>query len=134
MSTEEKPPYATPYEWIGGDDTVKALVERFYDLMDLEPQYAALRAAHGNELANARQKLYWFLCGWLGGPQHYTDRFGHPRLRMRHMPFRIGIKERDQWLACMNQAMQEVGVDPVLRKRLNQSFFQTADWMRNVGA
>jgi hemoglobin len=134
MSTEEKPPYATPFEWIGGDETVKALVERFYDLMDLEPQYAALRAAHGNELANARQKLYWFLCGWLGGPQHYTDRFGHPRLRMRHMPFRIGVKERDQWLACMNQAMQEVGVDPVLRERLSQSFFQTADWMRNVGA
>jgi hemoglobin len=134
MSIEDKPSYATPFEWIGGEETVKALVERFYDLMDLEPQYAALRAAHGTELANARQKLYWFLCGWLGGPQHYTDRFGHPRLRMRHMPFRIGVKERDQWLACMNQAMQEVGVDPVLRERLSQSFFQTADWMRNVGA
>ena len=133
MSIEEKSP-STPFEWIGGEDTVKALVERFYDLMDLEPQYAALRAAHGNELANARQKLYWFLCGWLGGPQHYTDRFGHPRLRMRHMPFRIGVKERDQWLACMDQAMQEVGVDPVLRERLKESFFQTADWMRNVGA
>lgn len=134
MSTEEKPPHATPFEWIGGDATVKALVERFYDLMDLEPQYAQLRAAHGSDLASARQKLYWFLCGWLGGPQHYTDRFGHPRLRMRHMPFRIGIKERDQWLACMNQAMQEVGVDPVLRERLSQSFFQTADWMRNSPA
>lgn len=134
MQTQDKPPFATPFEWIGGEDKVKALVERFYDLMDLEPGYADLRAAHGSELAHAREKLFWFLCGWLGGPQHYTSRFGHPRLRMRHMPFRIGLKERDQWLACMDQAMGEVGIDPVLRERLNQSFFQTADWMRNVGA
>ena len=131
MQIQDKPPSGTPFEWIGGEAKVKALVERFYDLMDLEPGYAQLRAAHGTELASAREKLFWFLCGWLGGPQHYTDRFGHPRLRMRHMPFRIGIAERDQWLACMDQAMGEVGVDPVLRERLKQSFFQTADWMRN---
>jgi hemoglobin len=101
--------------------------------MDLEPKYAALRAAHGGQLDNARQRLFWFLCGWLGGPQHYTERFGHPRLRARHMPFAIGITERDQWLACMDQAMQETGVDGPLRQRLLQSFFQTADWMRNQG-
>jgi len=83
-------------------------------------------------LTEARDKLFWFLCGWLGGPSHYTERFGHPRLRMRHMPFAIGILERDQWLACMDQAMTEVGVDPALQQRLNNSFFQTADWMRNT--
>ena len=125
---------ATPFEWIGGEAQVKALVERFYDLMDLEPQYAALRAVHAPSLDSAREKLFWFLCGWLGGPSYYTDRFGHPRLRMRHMPFRIGIRERDQWLACMDQAMGEVAVPAELRERLRQSFFQTADWMRNVGA
>jgi hemoglobin len=134
MQIEDKPPFDTPFEWIGGEDKVKALVERFYDLMDLEPQYTALRASHGSDLFDARQKLHWFLCGWLGGPQHYTERFGHPRLRARHMPFKIGILERDQWLACMNQAMLETGVDEGLRTRLNNSFFQTADWMRNVGA
>jgi hemoglobin len=123
----------TAFEIIGGEEKVKALVERFYDLMDLEPGYSALRAVHGTELAHAREKLFWFLCGWLGGPQHYTDRFGHPRLRARHLPFRIGIRERDQWLACMDQAMGETGVDETLRARLNESFFQTADWMRNVG-
>jgi len=132
MQSAEQQPHATPFDWIGGEAQVHALVERFYDLMDLEPKYAALRAAHGNDLARARQHLFWFLCGWLGGPQHYTDRFGHPRLRMRHMPFKIGILERDQWLACMDQAMGEVGVDAELRTRLNQSFFQTADWMRNT--
>lgn len=131
MEQQQSP--ATPFEWIGGEDTVKALVERFYDLMDLEPGYADLRAAHGSTLESARQKLFWFLCGWLGGPQHYTDRFGHPRLRARHLPFAIGIRERDQWLACMDQAMGDVGVDPQLRERLKGSFFQTADWMRNKG-
>jgi hemoglobin len=132
MQSEEKPPQDSPFEWIGGEDKVKALVERFYDLMDLEARYAALRAVHGSELERARQHLFWFLCGWLGGPQHYTDRFGHPRLRMRHMPFKIGVLERDQWLACMDQAMGEVVVPEDLRSRLRNSFFQTADWMRNT--
>ena len=132
MPPVEKPQPATPFDSIGGEARVHALVERFYDLMDLEPGYAALRAAHGSDLAKARQHLFWFLCGWLGGPQHYTDRFGHPRLRARHMPFPIGILERDQWLACMDQAMAETGVPPALRERLKDSFFQTADWIRNT--
>jgi hemoglobin len=121
----------TPYARLGGDAAVRALVDRFYDLMDLEPGYARLRAVHGNELTHARDKLYWFLSGWLGGPNHYIDRFGHPRLRARHLPFAIGQVERDQWLECMNQALVEQGVDEDLRLRLVQAFFQTADWMRN---
>ncbi len=124
---------ATPFDWIGGETRVKALVERFYDLMELDPAYAELRAAHGSDLATARDKLFWFLCGWLGGPSYYTDQFGHPRLKMRHMPFSIGILERDQWLSCMDQAMGETGVPDALRERLRTSFFQTADWMRNRG-
>ena len=138
QQAEETPPFDTPFAWLGGEERVKALVERFYDLMELEPGYSALRAAHGSTLDNARQRLFWFLCGWLGGPQHYTERFGHPRLKMRHLPQNsgggsIGIAERDQWLACMDQAMAETGVDEDLRARLNASFFQTADWMRNRG-
>ena len=131
MNIEEKPPFDTPFEWMGGESKVRQLVDRFYDLMDLEPQYELLRAVHGSTLDDTRDKLFWFLCGWLGGPSYFEERFGHPRLRMRHMPFSIGIAERDQWLACMDQAMTEVGVDPALHQRLNQSFFQTADWMRN---
>ena len=116
---------------LGGEATVQALVDRFYDLMDLEPAYAELRATHGSSLTESRQKLFWFLCGWMGGPDHYVERFGHPRLRMRHMPFAIGIKERDQWVACMRQAMTELNVEPVLLERLTASFMNTADWMRN---
>lgn len=130
MSTE-RPSLPNPFDQIGGEERVQALTERFYDLMDLEPAYAVLRAVHAPSLDGARQKLFWFLCGWLGGPQHYTERFGHPRLRARHLPFSIGIEERDQWLACMDQAMGEIGVEPGLRASLGKSFFQTADWMRN---
>lgn len=124
---------ATPFEWIGGEARVRALADRFYDLMDIEPAYRELRDVHGSTLDEARDKLHWFLCGWLGGPSHYEDRFGHPRLRMRHMPFKIGVVERDQWLTCMDQAMRETGVPEDLRARLKDSFFKTADWMRNTG-
>lgn len=132
MQTQDDTTQAGPFERIGGEEKVRALVDRFYDLMDLEPRYAQLRAAHGTELERARENLFWFLCGWLGGPQHYTSRFGHPRLKMRHMPFKIGIVERDQWVEAMDQAMGEVGVEPALRARLKESFMGTADWMRNT--
>lgn len=121
----------TAYERLGGAERVRAVVDRFYDLMDLEPAYAELRRVHGSDLMSARDKLAWFLSGWLGGPDLYVQRFGHPRLRARHLPFSIGIRERDQWLACMNQAMIEERVNEDLRLRLVQAFFQTADWMRN---
>jgi len=125
---------ATLFEAIGGEPAVLALVQRFYDLMDLEPAYRGLRALHPTHLEGSRDKLFWFLCGWLGGPQHYVERFGHPRLRARHMPFSIGIAERDQWMHCMKQAMGEVGIDTAFAERLATSFFNTADWMRNRGA
>jgi hemoglobin len=124
----------TPFEWIGGEDRVKALVERFYDLMELEPAYAAVRATHGSDLGGARTKTFFVFCCWVGGLQHYVERFGHPRLRMRHMGFSIGVRERDEWLACMDQAMNDCAVEQDLRRRLSASFFQTADWMRNKAA
>jgi hemoglobin len=121
----------TAFERVGGEAAVRSLVDRFYDLMDLEPAYAELRALHPTTTEGSRDKLFWFLCGWLGGPSHYTDRFGHPMLRARHLPFAIGIKGRDQWMACMVQAMQEQGFEPSLVERLREAFFKTADWMRN---
>ncbi len=123
---------ATPYERIGGDTAVRALVERFYDLMEMEPAYARVRAVHAPSLASAREKLYLFLSGWLGGPQLYVAQYGHPRLRARHLPFAIGSTERDQWLACMRRALADTGVPDDLAAPLMTAFFQTADWMRNV--
>jgi hemoglobin len=122
---------ATPYALLGGDPGVRALVDRFYDLMDLEPVYAGIRALHPGSLDGSRDKLHAFLSGWLGGPDLYVQQHGHPRLRARHLPFPIGIAERDQWMACMMSAMEELQVEAALAERLTQAFFGTADWMRN---
>ncbi len=123
----------TPFVTMGGETGVRALVDRFYDLMDLEPALAGIRQLHPTALDGSRDKLFWFLCGWLGGPAHYEQRFGHPRLRARHLPYAIGIAERDAWMACMNQAMVEQAVPQAMIDRLNAAFFNTADWMRNQG-
>lgn len=110
---------------------MRRIVDAFYDRMDTEPAYAGIRALHPPSLDGSRDKLHWFLCGWLGGPQHYVERFGHPRLRARHLPFAIGTAERDQWLGCMAQALEDCGIDAALREQLLRSLFGTADWMRN---
>lgn len=119
------------FETIGGEQGVRALVDRFYDLMALDERFAGIRAMHPVNLDSSRDKLFWFLCGWLGGPDHYQSRFGHPRLRARHLPFPIGSSERDQWLLCMAEAMRDQGIEGVLFDRLLEAFHGTADWMRN---
>ena len=129
----EASPATSAFYALGGESAVRALVDRFYDLMDLEPAYAGIRHLHPTDLGGSRDKLHWFLCGWLGGPDLYVQRFGHPRLRARHLPYAIGLAERDQWLACMAQAMGDQGIDTGLADRLAAAFFNTADWMRNKG-
>ena len=119
------------YEKIGGDVTVGKLADRFYQLMGSTPQFAELRAMHPESLQGSREKLYMFLSGWLGGPDLFVEKFGHPRLRGRHMPFSIGVKERAQWVACMVLAMEDVGIEPGIRAKLLENFFNTADFMRN---
>lgn len=122
----------TPYAALGGDAAVRALVDIFYDTMDRDSAFARVRALHKPTLDEARDKLYEFLCGWLGGPQLYVQKHGHPRLRSRHMPFAIGEAERDLWLACMKMALDERGVSGELRAFLDQRFRHVADFMRNV--
>ncbi|MEP7337957.1 MAG: group II truncated hemoglobin [Acidobacteriota bacterium] len=121
----------TLYEQIGGEAGVRKLVDRFYDLMDADPQAAGIRTLHPADLADSREKLFLFLSGWMGGPPLYVQRHGHPRLRARHLPFPIGEAERDQWLHCMNQALNEVVTEPQVRQHLANSFAQIADFMRN---
>lgn len=123
---------STVFEVVGGAERLRELVDRFYDLMDLEPQFAGLRVLHPPLLDGSRDKLTWFLSGWMGGPDLYVEKFGHPRLRARHLPFRIASAERDQWLTCMAMAMQDLALPPGLQERLLESFYQTADWMRNT--
>jgi hemoglobin len=119
------------FDLVGGDAKLRELVGRFYDLMDLDPQFAGIRALHPTSLDGSRDKFYWFLSGWMGGPSLYVERFGHPRLRARHLPYAIASNERDQWLRCMALAMNDVGMEESLQERLLHSFYETADWMRN---
>lgn len=121
----------THYERLGGAEKLRALVDRFYDLMDTEPDYWEIRKLHPQDLAGSRDKLFWFLSGWMGGPPLYVERFGHPMLRARHLPYPIGVRERDQWLACMKRAMALEGVDAGLARELARAFARTADHMRN---
>jgi hemoglobin len=128
MNEPESP---APYDVIGGEETVRRLVDRFYELMDTLPEAAPIRAMHPRDLRGSKQKLFWFLSGWLGGPQLYIERFGHPRLRMRHLPFAIGDAERDQWMLCMRRALEETIPDTETRDFLARALGRLADHMRN---
>ena len=121
----------THYERLGGEKSVRELVDRFYDLMDSRPDTSELRKIHAPDLSDARNKLFMFLSGWLGGPSLYIEKFGHPRLRQRHMPFAIGELERDQWMLCIEQAMQDMNIEMTLKKELYAAFYKTADFMQN---
>jgi hemoglobin len=124
-------PSSTPFDLLGGDVGVRRLVDRFYDLMDAAPEAATIRALHARSLKTSRDKLHLFLTGWTGGPPAYVQRYGHPRLRMRHFPFTIGTRERDEWLWCMDRALAEQDMPDELRTHLRNSFHSLADHMRN---
>ena len=99
--------------------------------MDTAPEAAHVRALHAASLKASREKLYLFLTGWTGGPPLYVAQRGHPRLRMRHFPFAIGARERDEWLWCMDRALDEHEMPDALRAQLRQRMHELADHMRN---
>ena len=119
------------YERIGGETKIRALTERFYQYMDELPEAYGIRKLHAEDLGHSTQKLYDFLVGWMGGPQLYVEKHGHPMLRRRHLPFPIGESERDQWLYCMRKALDDVIEDAGLREELFNAFVKVADHMRN---
>lgn len=119
------------YQRIGGANKVRELVQHFYHHMDALPEAYGIRKLHAESLANAEEKLFKFLSGWLGGPQLFVAEYGHPMLRRRHLPFAIGDAERDQWMLCMNLALYEVVEDKALRNELSVALTKVADHMRN---
>ena len=124
-------PSPTPFELLGGDAGVRRLVDRFYDLVDSASEARTIRALHASSLKASREKLYLYLTTWTGGPPIYTERYGHPRLRMRHFPFRIGARERDEWLWCMDRSLNEHDMPDELREQLRERLHGLADHMRN---
>lgn len=119
----------TPYEEIGGETAVRGLVEAFYDRIDAESP--RLRAMLPRDDTGSRQKLFEFLSGWLGGPPLYIERRGHPKMRLRHLPFAIGTAEAEEWLRCMGEAMDDCELDGALRHYLDTRFQQMALHMVN---
>ena len=122
---------STFYQLLGGTEKIRELVETFYDIMDADPKASPIRTLHPTDLTSSREKLFMFLAGWTGGPQLYMERYGHPRLRQRHMPFSIGEAERDQWIYCMIQAMHTLKFDDKLMQNLAEQLYGVADFMRN---
>jgi hemoglobin len=126
---------STFFELLGGEvngtENIRSLVEAFYDIMDSDPKVVTLRAMHQPDLTSAREKLFMFLTGWTGGPQLYIERYGHPMLRARHMPFPVDESARDQWMYCMIKAMHQLNFEDDLMKKLANQLYGVADFMRN---
>ncbi len=119
------------YERIGGEPTVRALAKRFYEIMDTMPEAQGVREMHPQSMAGSEEKLFMFLSGWFGGPQLFVEKHGHPRLRARHLPFKISKSERDQWMLCMVQAFDDVKIQEPMRSDVLHALLNLADHMRN---
>jgi hemoglobin len=123
-------PVLSLYTRIGGDAAIRQLVDRFYELMDELPEAYAARKIHPADLTESGNKFFDFLSGWLGGPQRYIEKHGHPMLRRRHFPYAIGPQERDEWLLCMKLALEETVADVPLRNTLYAQFAQLGEHIR----
>ena len=128
---ERDPTQSNAYDLIGGEATIRQIAQRFYQEMRTRPEAQALLAIHPPALDESEQKLFEFLSGWLGGPQLFTRRRGAPMLRARHLNFAIDDTMRDQWLLCMDAALQQTIKNAEHRRAIYQAISQLADHMRN---
>jgi hemoglobin len=119
------------FERVGGAVTIDRLVEIFYERMDVLPEAQGIRAMHQADLGSTKNVLKRYLCEWMGGPKLYSAEKGHPRLRQRHLGFRIGERERDAWLLCMSGALEETVANEQARHEIYATLAKLADWMRN---
>lgn len=122
---------ATAYDAIGGEAGTRRLANTFYDIMESDPYATELLALHPKPMDEIRQKFFEYLTGWLGGPSLYEDKYGHPRLRARHLPFTVTEQMVEQWLHCMNKALIEVVKDEQVREAIRQPITQLAQHMKN---
>ncbi|MCB1689087.1 MAG: group II truncated hemoglobin [Halioglobus sp.] len=120
----------TPYQ-ILGEDGIRQLTCAFYDIMDTLPEAAELRAMHASDLAPMKDKLADYLTGWMGGPPRYADKYGTVCMTTPHEPYHIGPKERDQWLLCMDKALEQTNASDELKDMLKVPLFRIADAVRN---
>ena len=120
----------SPYQ-ILGEDGIRRLTSTFYDVMDTLPEAKSLRAMHAQDLSPMKEKLAEYLTGWMGGPALYADRYGTVCMTSPHEPYHIGPEERDQWLLCMDKALEEMKAGEELTQMLKEPLFRIADAIRN---
>ena len=120
----------TPYQ-ILGEDGIRELTNAFYDIMDELPEAAGLRAMHAADLTPMKEKLAEYLTGWMGGPPRYADKYGTVCMTEPHEPYHIGPEERDQWLLCMDRALERIEASEELVEMLKVPMFRIADAVRN---
>ncbi len=133
-STFSPSPLDTPFARLGGEVPIRALSERFYDLMsEREPALARLHPCDddGRVSRGPRDRFTLFFIGWLGGPQDYIAQHGHPRLRMRHGNVPVDTAMRDAWMRCMRAALAEAQMSDDVRAYLDSKLADVADFMRN---
>ena len=124
----------TPYELLGGEEGVRELACAFYNVMDKRTEAADIRAMHQDNLEEIKEKLFEFLSGWMGGPRLYVEKYKTICLTEPHAPYKISTRERDAWLACMDDALDAIGTDDDLKAMLKKPMFMIADTVRNVEA
>ena len=127
-------PAQTVHQMIGGEAALARLVERFYDIIETDPEGASIHALHlkGFGLAHVRQAQFEFLSGFFGGPQYYLERMGHANLRTLHAHIEIGPAEVEAWLTCMRKAIATLGYEADVAATLMQHFTRSAQALRNT--
>jgi len=123
---------STPYEAIGGEETVKLIANRFYDIMEQDPMAEELLAIHPQPMDRIRHVFFLYLTMWLGGPNEFEKQFGHPRLRARHLGFAVTPALKRQWMYCMRKAMLQSVHDIALAEKLLEALDQLAEHMINT--
>ncbi len=120
-----------PYELLGGEDGVRRLCRAFYRDMDQSSDAKNIRRMHKQDLSEIENKFFNYMSAWLGGPPLYSDKTGGMCLTQPHRPYAIGSAERDQWLSCMDRALEEVSASDDVKNMIKQPLFQVADMIRN---
>jgi hemoglobin len=110
------------FNMLGGVEGVRALANCFYDIMDEMPEARKIRDMHPKDLGPTRENLTLFLCGWLGGPPLYKEKYGYINLTNLHAPLEINVAERDAWLSCMEKALDRQAIENDLKEHLLERF------------
>lgn len=124
-------PAITAYKMVGGEAGLRRIVNRFYEIMESDPDAASIRAMHGKDLGPIKERLFEFMSGWFGGPPLYHERTDRRCIVSAHAAFTIDASARDQWLACMRKALADCGMPEAVCTYLDAPMFRLADFFRN---